>query len=358
MATAKKLPSGNYRVRAYDRTTGKTRSFTAKTKKAAELAATKFLCGITPKPIEEKTLGECIDEYINIKSNVLSPTTLDKYKNIKKNQLSPNFMSVTLENFNGVMIQNEINRLAGNYSPKTVHNAAGLISAVLKTYFPDLKYKVTLPQIPKHKKEYPTAQQIVEMFKDTSIELPVLLGLWLGLRLSEIRGLTKADINSNVLSVKRVKVDIGTETVIKDTAKTINSKRDLAVPAPIMELINAQPSENITDLNHRQIYQRFKRIVKKHGYPDITFHDLRHINASVMLLLGVPDKYAMERGGWSTSSTLKRVYQETFSDERQKIDTKVDGYFEKMFDTGLATDTHKRRIYRLKRTQIRGSNPQ
>ena len=51
------------------------------------------------------------------------------------------------------------------------------------------------------------------------------------------------------------------------------------------------------------------------------------MNASVMLALGIPDKYAMERGGWSTNSTLKNVYQHTFSEERKRVDEKIDNYF-------------------------------
>ena len=60
---------------------------------------------------------------------------------------------------------------------------------------------------------------------------------------------------------------------------------------------------------------------------DMTFHDLRHLNASIMLMLGIPDKYAMERGGWATDNILKSVYQQTFTSERKKIDKIVDGYF-------------------------------
>lgn len=39
MATAKRLPSGSYRVRVYDKNTGKYKSFTAETKKAARANA-------------------------------------------------------------------------------------------------------------------------------------------------------------------------------------------------------------------------------------------------------------------------------------------------------------------------------
>lgn len=60
------------------------------------------------------------------------------------------------------------------------------------------------------------------------------------------------------------------------------------------------------------------------------FHDLRHINASVMLQLGIQDKYVMERGGWSSLSTMKDVYQHTFSAEREKVDNTVNTYFDSL----------------------------
>ena len=56
------------------------------------------------------------------------------------------------------------------------------------------------------------------------------------------------------------------------------------------------------------------------------FHDLRHLKVA----LGVPDLYAMERGGWKTKSTLNRVYQHTLSAERQALDQKIDQYFESL----------------------------
>lgn len=349
MATAKKLPSGNYRVRVYDKATGKYKSFTAETKREAERAAAEWLSGKQAKPLSEKTLGDCIDDYIALKSNILSPTTIDKYKNIKKNQLDHAFLSLPLSKINGLIVQSEVNRLSGIYSAKTVHNAHGLISAVLRTYYPELNYSVTLPQKQKRYKNYPTAEEIIEMFKGSELELVVLLGLWQGFRVSEIRGLKKSDFQDGYLVINRVKVDVGNETVIKETPKTTDSRRKMAVPPIIQAMVDQIDGEYITNLNRKGIYQRFKRIMKKHGYSDITFHDLRHINASVMLALNVPDKYAMERGGWSTSSTLKRVYQETFSDERQKIDKRIDTYFENIYDTKYDTKTKKPRKFKVKR---------
>ena len=79
--------------------------------------------------------------------------------------------------------------------------------------------------------------------------------------------------------------------------------------------------------------------MKGAGY-GITFHDLRHVNASVMAALGIPDVYAMERGGWSNTTTLRSVYQQNFTDERNRIDKQIDDYFAGLYDTNdIKNDT-------------------
>lgn len=348
MATAYKLPSGNYRVRVYDKDTGKYRSFTAEKKKQAELAAQEWLNGKAKSPLVEKRVGECIDNYIALKESLLSPTTIDKYRNIKKNQLSEDFLSLKLTAVNGLTVQNEVSRLAKQYAPKTVHNAHGLISAVLKTYYPDLNYTITLPKIQRKMRDLPPAEEIINLFRGTDMELIVLLGIWQGFRVSEIRGLKKSDFKDGKLTVNRVVVTVQGKHIEKTDPKTVNSRRELTVPPIIQALVDKVEGEYITTRSGVSIYRSFKRKVTKSGY-DITFHDLRHINASIMLALGVPDKYAMERGGWSTPATLKAVYQETFSDERKRNDAVIDGYFERIYDTKHDMKNQKRRKFKIKR---------
>ena len=53
-------------------------------------------------------------------------------------------------------------------------------------------------------------------------------------------------------------------------------------------------------------------------------------SASIMHALGVPDRYIMERGGWSTDKTLKAVYQHTMSDQAQEFNKRIKSHFEKM----------------------------
>ena len=66
--------------------------------------------------------------------------------------------------------------------------------------------------------------------------------------------------------------------------------------------------------------------MKRHplrSFFDLQYKPLRKQNS----LKFIPDKYAMERGGWSTNTTLKTVYQHTFSEERRRVDEQIDGFF-------------------------------
>lgn len=342
MATAKKLPSGNYRCRAYDKTTGTTKSFTAPTKKEAEFLANEWLTGRKKLPPEDRTIKACIEDYIELKCKVLSPTTIKGYRSLLANQFSADFLSTKLSDINSVVIQQEINVITIENAPKTVHNANGLLSAALKTYFPEFRYTVTLPKVQKRVRELPLPEDVMPLFIGTDIEIPVLLAVWLGLRMSEITGLKRSDIVNGKITIQRTRVRIeGGEIVEKESAKNVQSRRTLTLPPPIVELISQQTGEYITELSGDKIYHRYTKIMKKAGFEGVTFHDLRHINASTMLKLGIPDKYAMERGGWSTTSTLKRVYQETFSEERHAVDHRVDEYFSKILATKLATNNNK-----------------
>ena len=194
-----------------------------------------------------------------------------------------------------------------------------------------LDLNVTLPaKVPKLK-DLPTAAQVIHMIRGTDIELPCMLALWLSLRMSEVRGLQFGDYKDGVLTIRRSKLYIGGEDVVREVNKTFNSTRRLVVPEYLSKLIEAVPHESeedfIVPVNYQIIRKHLRKLAKENGYT-LTFHDLRHLNASIMLMLGVPDKYAMERGGWSTTDTLKAVYQHTFSDERKHVDELIDGFFD------------------------------
>ena len=332
-----KLPSGNWRAKVFverDRNGKKIfKSFTAETKKQAEYMAAEFAMKTKAHQVSagKMTVGEAINKYIELKENILSPTTIGKYKCIRRNDLQ-GLMNIKLEQLTQEDVQREINLECRRISAKSISSAHGLLSASLAVFYPDFRLRTTLPRIQKKIKQLPEPEEIMKIFKGSEIELPVLMGLMLGMRMSEIRGVRWKDIKGNILTIQNIIVTVDGKNIAKAKTKTNQSTRQLHIPDEIMQLLikQSKTEEYVIKLSGQAIYKRFVRRIEKTGLPKMTFHDLRHINASVMLKLGIPDKYAMERGGWSTNSTLKSVYQHTFSTERQSVDEKIEEYFSKI----------------------------
>lgn len=337
MAKAKKLPSGSWRIRVYAGQTDDDKpiykSITAPSKKQAEAEAALFQIKKKRDKTAKITIGEAIDKYIESKSNVLSPSTIRSYRSYRQNYLQ-GLMDVELDDVTNQIIQAEINKEALSLSPKTLRNAHGLLTAALAVYIPDFTVRSTLPAKEHKIREFPTPAEVITIIKGTPIELPCLLALWLSLRLSEVLGIRYSDINGDTLTIRNTKILVEREMVVREQTKTYSSTRQLKVPEYILSLIEQSKEDNdseyVVTLSGAAIYSRLKRLLKKHDLPHIRFHDLRHLNASVMVELGVPDKYAMERGGWSTDSTLRNVYQHTFDEKRKEIDNQINEYFEKL----------------------------
>ena len=338
MAKAKKTKSGSWTMRVYAYTDAKGKQYkriTADTRAECEYLAAQFKT--TDRKQVEKvklTVGEAVDQYIGL-CKVLSPATVSGYLKIRRNGFQ-DLMDVRVVDLDEKLLQQAINiesmRIGrrGRISPKTLANEWGLISSAL-WHISRVKYDVRLPKRPRSFKDYPEPKVVMDMVKDTLIELPCMLSLWLSFSMSEIRGLKWTDIKNDVITINRVMVDVDGHPTVKDAAKAEMRKRRHRLPQYIQELLAKTPhtSEYIVPLRHEQIYKRFKRLCKKNGL-DLTFHDLRHLNASVMLQLNIPEKYAMERGGWKTPNVMKSVYQHTFSAERIAIDDQVDAYFEQL----------------------------
>ena len=337
---AKKLPSGRWNIQVM--VDGKRVSFTAMTEREATAKAAAYKAGLAQKKKSPTvmTVGEAIDRYIESKDGVLSPSTVAGYKRIRKNNLQE-LMPIKLPALTQEIVQKAVNKMAKEKSPKSVANAHGLLSAALEMFYPDFRLRTTLPQKKRYEISVPSDSDIsaiVSQAKGTKDELPVLLAIWLGLRMSEVLGLKWEDVDGDILHIRRALVDEG-----EKGTKTYGSQRDLPIPKYIKEMIEKSPhaSDYIVPMTRRTLYCRFQSLCRKAGVQHYRFHDLRHINASVMLALGVPNKYAQERMGHATDNMLKTVYQHTMSAQQAEVAKKVDDYFSQKLQTKLQTDIEK-----------------
>lgn len=335
MASAKKLPSGSWRALAYagKNAAGKRqyKSFTAPTKKQAEFMAAEYAAK-KKRPAEQMTVGEAIDRYIESKDGVLSPTTLNGYRNLRKYHLG-GLMGIQLDKLTREDVQREVNAEAKRCSAKTVSNAHGLLAAALAMHYPDLVLHTTLPRKVKPlKRDLPTAEDVIRAVRGIPAELPVLLAMCLCLRMSEVRGVRKSAVDGDQLRIERVIVTVNRQHIEKELAKTDASRRYVALPPRLRDMILASENEYITTLTARAIYGQFVNAMRKAGFDGVRFHDLRHISASDMHAQGITDRVAAERGGWAGTQTMQQVYQHSFSDDRKKADQIMADYYEKLFD--------------------------
>ena len=130
--TPKKLPSGTWRCQVM--VNGKRVSVTDEDPKIAQAKAMAIQAGLMKKEETRKeflSLEDAIDDYIESKSNVLSPSTIRGYDTIKRNQFK-SLMKRNVYTLSKKDIQEAVNQGAKTCAPKTISNAYGLIRPVLK----------------------------------------------------------------------------------------------------------------------------------------------------------------------------------------------------------------------------------
>ena len=144
----------------------------------------------------------------------------------------------------------------------------------------DLHFSPTVPAKRKRMRNLPEPPAIYGVVRDTAIELPCMLAMWLSFTMPGIRGLRVCDIKDGMVTINQVIVDVDGLAVTKAAAKEYERNRSLSVPPYIMRLIKRTEAWQhgeayLVPLSGQAIYKRFKRLCNKANL-EITFHDLRH----------------------------------------------------------------------------------
>ena len=334
---AKKLPSGNYRTQVivgYDEQ-GKriVKSFTAETEEEAILLAMNFksdkAIGICPKNMN---VEQAFSQYIEARSNVLSPSTIRGYNIIKDTRLQSimrcNIMQLTLND-----VQRAVNLDAKRLCHKSLKASVSLLKSVLAVQGVELNTKrITLPPKKKRNVVIPEVSEVLRLIVGSEIELPCLLAMWLSLRISEVRGLQFRDVSADgkTISVERAKMYLDGKDVLRDFTKTYESTRANDLPPYILSLIEKVPHKSdedfIVPVGYNYIYKHFNKLMKDAGY-QITFHKLRHEFATTLNDLGIPSNYIQKLGGWSTDNVMKAVYTHTTSSREAEYQKRINDFF-------------------------------
>lgn len=322
--TAKKLPSGNYRVQK--RIDGKVASFTFDhnpTQKEIKQAIFQVQTENNKNtPTTKNSFKDCAEKYIAIKEYILSPTTIRSYRCILKN-LPDDFLCLPLHKITQIECQGVINEIAAKSSPKTTANYNGFIMAVINEFSPDAHFKIKLPQKKKPDDYIPSSEEvkkILDASKGTMWYIVFMLGCY-GLRRSEIAALTLDDFHDGYVDINKVKVIGENGAVIKDIGKTSTSLRLVPI------------SDELTDLVYKQgyVYDQYpsRMVMFLHKYQDMVgvprfkFHLLRHFYCTELSQAGFSEEDIMALGGWSTPHVMKKVYRHNRIKESQEAQRKA-----------------------------------
>lgn len=339
-----------------------------KTKKECEAAMNELIMKLEKgEYVEYKdiTLQEYMVKWLDNKKSNIKATTYEFYKNVIEGRINPVLGGIPLTKLKPLHIQEfldyytkdkEINSTTIKHYFTTLNTA--LNQAVKWQLIPSNPCAAIEP--PKRKKtkmnvltpeQVNTLLESVKNGKYSVMYIPILLAVTCGLRRGEIIALTwnNVDLVNGIITVSEsAAIRVDGKNIITDT-KTEAGQRSISVPPSVMPILKEhkrQQAENKlkfgpeyrdnnlvccwpngVELTPNYITHTFKKVLREAGLPDIRFHDLRHTNATLLLLQGVNTKVVSERLGHSSIDVTLDIYGHVLPEMQKEAAEKLDEIF-------------------------------
>lgn len=334
-----------------------TKTIRADSDKKAEKELAKFVAEIEsntyvePSKITLKTFSEWwLKDYAE---NNLAPKTIYEYKRLLDLRILPAMGHLKLSKIKPIHLVEFFSNLQedgiredgkeGGLSNSTIRHYYVLIKKMLRTA---VKWhlipsnpadNVDPPRVKKKEAGYYTEDEIKALLKaleneDTKYKTAVLVSISCGLRLGELMGLKweHIDFKSNTIEIEQtIQYLPGRGTFTKEP-KTESSKRIVSVPEPAMRMLKIQKTEQaeqrlkcgslwndagyvFTQWNGLPMHPStpskwFSKFLERHNLKKITFHQLRHTSATMLIHSGLNIKAVSARLGHSNTSTTLNIY--------------------------------------------------
>ena len=194
------------------------------------------------------------------------------------------------------------------------------------------------------------AKELIEVVRGDPIEPVVYLGLYLGLRRSEIIGLRWKDVDfeNNIVQVRNTVVQFR-EVSEAEKTKSKSSRRNMFIPDGLraylqqrydaMKEIKASFGVQLSDDDHvcewpdgtpykpAYVTNRFRHVLARNGLPRIRLHDLRHTAGSLLLGEGADIKQVQIFLGHKRASTTLDIYAHVLTDGKKDTAQKLNSLF-------------------------------
>ena len=278
--------------------------------------------------LQNRMFTTCIEDWLRRKKRRVRLDTYEAYLSYYENHLKPFFWAYLLRDISPRLVQEYVDlKESEGQSPSSITKHLVILNGVLKEalFFREIQYNpcegVTLSRSDHIFKgsayEASQARRLLEAVRGDPIEPAVYLGLYLGLRRSEVVGLRWQDVDfeRNTVHICNTVVRFATISEQEKT-KTKASRRDLYLPfALTVYLMNLERAGSyICQWPDGRQYQpdyvshRFRKVLEKNRLPVIRFHDLRHTAGSLLINSGQSVKQVQEFLGHEKASTTLDIY--------------------------------------------------
>lgn len=336
LGSVTQLPNGKYKITftiGYDLNNKQIRkSFTGKTKREC-LDRMKAYSG--QDKVKNLVFDACFENFLEYKKISLSSAG---YKSIEGsyNRLKQ-FITYPIDKINTDILINAINGLSGKYSPQTVKTTCvhlkdffnysldrGYISLIPKfPKTPQTTDRTVIISLPDEKGVLEILEKAYEFSQSTPkrklIYYIFLLALATGMRKGEILALhwNKIDFEKHTIKIDRSVTKIKGEGDIEVKPKTTSSLRTISVDKSVLDVIKEIPNVNtkvfaLTSgklaIPSTRVSQLAQEILAQSGFPELTFHDLRHIHATFLLKNKIDLKTISRRLGHANPAMTLRKY--------------------------------------------------
>lgn len=263
---------------------------------------------------KKPTVSAAMEKYIEERENALSPLTVRGYQIICKNRFK-SIANRRLDQIKDSEWQRIANAEARLCSAKTLKNAWGFLRSVAQ------RNGITIPNVTLAKEapkgyrflDYEEIRIFVRAVKDTPFAVPLLLALS-SMRISEIDALRWEDIppKPTFIRVQGARVlNKDNQYTVKKENKNASSARNVPILIPALSAAierDRQAKGKVLTCTQNTLRRNCKQICAENSLPEVSVHGLRHSFASLAYHLRMPERIAMEIGGWENDKTMKEIY--------------------------------------------------
>ncbi len=297
------------------------------------------------------TLNHWLEQWLNITSINSRASTLESYK-YRIRHIAEGIGHIELIKLNTddihsfyrelqkkeITYKKNSEKSMKNLSAQTIYDIHKVLKMALARAYKDKKINHDLTKDivspkqsrPIHKVLKPDeVSSFLEVAKKDALYCVFYLGLFTGMRQSEILGLQWSNIDFKQKLITITETLNSKDKKILSSVKSENSYRIIEIDDETIKVLEAQkkrisfekkhagtlykdynlvcPTTIGTPLNPSNVRRNLQRVIKEAGVTRVTFHQLRHSHATLLLAAGVPNTVVGNRLGHS-STRVTEIY--------------------------------------------------